>query len=136
MSSTCTDCEKDDAPQAAPAVNHVEENVMDPATFTKPDLSKDVRVVIEYCNRCRWNARATWIQTELLNTFSPSGESEKTSDASPSTISAVTIMPRSDPATAGRFRIWLYKANEPKPVLIHDRKIEGGFAETKIIVRD
>lgn len=82
------------------------------------------------------NARATWVQTELLNTFSPSGDSEASSDSSSSTISAITIMPRADPATAGRFRVWLYKADSDvnNPILIHDRKIEGGFAEMKVIV--
>lgn len=56
-------------------------------------------------------------------------------DESPSTISAVTIMPRSNPETAGRFRVWLYKAGEAEPHLIHDRKTEGTFAEMKVIVR-
>lgn len=37
--------------------------------------------------------------------------------------------------TAGRFRVWLYKAGDAEPHLIHDRKTEGGFAEMKIIVR-
>jgi predicted Rdx family selenoprotein len=36
--------------------------------------------------------------------------------------------------TAGRFRVWLYKAGETERILIHDRKTEGGFAEMKVIV--
>ena len=79
-------------------------------------------------------ARATWMQAELLNTFSPSGESPSTADESPSTISAVTVVPRSNPETAGRFRIWLYCPGKAQPILIHDRKTEGGFAEIKAVV--
>lgn len=121
-------------PQSAPVVDRERlEDVMVPSTFIKPDLLNEVRVVIEYCNRCRWSARATWVQTELLATFSATGESADKMDESPSTLSAVTIIPRSNPETAGRFRVWLYKAGEAEPHLIHDRKTEGGFAEMKVI---
>merc|ERR1712093_684244 len=94
--------------QTSPAT----EDVMDPTTFVRPNLQSEVRVVIEYCNRCRWAARATWVQTELLNTFSPTGDSSETSDESSSTLSAVTIIPRSNPETAGCFRVWLYEAGQ------------------------
>ena len=41
----CEDC--------APSIEtpRPEEDVMDPKTFIKPDLLREVRVVIEYCNR-------------------------------------------------------------------------------------
>lgn len=43
-------------------------------------------------------------------------------------------MPRSDAATAGRFRVWLYQPGKASPILVHDRKTDGGFAEVKLIV--
>ena len=42
----CEDC----APTTESAPRP-EEDVMDPKTFVKPDLLREVRVVIEYCNR-------------------------------------------------------------------------------------
>lgn len=65
--------------------------------------------------------RATWTSTELLLTFPP-----------PKLI-AVTLYPLNADETAGRFRVWLYLANEP-PILLWDRKVEGGFPELKILV--
>ncbi|KDQ10015.1 hypothetical protein BOTBODRAFT_116465 [Botryobasidium botryosum FD-172 SS1] len=105
------------------------EDVLDPSTFIPPSsLACTPRIVIEFCDRCRWLHRATWIQTELLLTFPLP------------TIQAITLVPRNSPETGGRFRVWLVSTNsagvagdsdEPKPELLWDRKTQGGFPELK-----
>ncbi|KAK4057706.1 hypothetical protein OIO90_001354 [Microbotryomycetes sp. JL221] len=54
-------------------------------------------------------------------------------------LQAITLLPRAAPETAGRFRVWLYIKSEDQehdddevaPVLVWDRKTEGGFPELK-----
>ena len=67
--------------------------------------------------------RASWVSTELFLTF-----------PSP-TLKAITIVPLNAEDTAGRFRVWLSLAHQP-PILVWDRKVEGGFPELKILVSD
>ncbi|KAI6152096.1 Rdx family-domain-containing protein [Pisolithus tinctorius] len=97
-----------------------EDALLDPATFLPPSLLPAPTVTIEFCDRCRWLHRATWVSTELLLTFPPP------------TLKAVTVMPLSADDTAGRFRIWLNVEDGP-PKLMWDRKVEGGFPELKVL---
>jgi selenoprotein W-related protein len=75
------------------------------------------RLEIEYCPRCRWLARATWLAQELLSTF----EAE---------LGEVALLPS---AEAGRFEVRL--AGET----IFSRRAAGRHAdagELKRLVRD
>jgi len=73
-------------------------------------MSKHV-VGIEYCTKCRFVLRATWIAQELLFTF---GEDLK----------AVSLLP----AGSGVFRITVGEES-----VVWDREVEGGFPETKLL---
>lgn len=66
------------------------------------------RVVIHYCNLCRWMLRAAWLAQELLSTFD--GE-----------LDEVAL----HPGTGGVFEVWL------DDVLVWERKRDGGFPEAK-----
>ncbi|KIJ56520.1 hypothetical protein M422DRAFT_22684 [Sphaerobolus stellatus SS14] len=76
-------------------------------------------IVIEFCNRCRWLHRATWMLTELMLTF-----------PNP-TLKSISLIPLESPETAGRFRVWL--TLDEDLILVWDRKTEGGFPELKIL---
>lgn len=72
---------------------------------------------IEYCPKCGWMFRATWLAQEFLTTF----ESE---------IEEIRLIPSK---TGGLFQI---RVNDQ---LVFDRKEYGGFAEPKVfkqLVRD
>ncbi|KAF8138204.1 Rdx family-domain-containing protein [Boletus edulis] len=94
------------------------QEVLDPALFVPPSPLPHPRVVIEFCDRCRWLHRATWVSTELLLTF-----------PSPA-LAAVSVMPLNSEDTAGRFRVWL-EVGDGTPILMWDRKLNGGFPELK-----
>jgi len=87
------------------------------STFTPPLPLPLPSVMIEFCDRCRWLHRASWVSTELMITF-----------PSP-LLKSVHIIPLNSEDTGGRFRVWL--SNGGEPVLMWDRKIEGGFPELK-----
>ncbi|KAJ7207478.1 Rdx family-domain-containing protein [Mycena pura] len=94
-----------------------------PLTFVCPSLTDTTTVTIEFCDRCRWLHRASWVQTELLLTFPPPE------------IGAISLVPRNSDETAGRFRVWVTLAaasasesdGPGAPRLVWDRKVEGGF---------
>lgn len=65
--------------------------------------------------------RATWTSTELFLTFPPP------------TLTAISLLPLNSDETSGRFRVWLYLSDQP-PILLWDRKVEGGFPELKVLV--
>ncbi|OCF71503.1 hypothetical protein I204_07561 [Kwoniella mangroviensis CBS 8886] len=90
--------------------------------FQAPDL-KEVKpsVIIEFCDRCRWAPRATWIQTELFLTF-----------PNP-LLRSITLIPLNAPETGGRFRVWLDGGDGMGDQLVWDRKTEGGFPELKVL---
>ncbi|KAF7302458.1 hypothetical protein HMN09_00879900 [Mycena chlorophos] len=92
-----------------------------PASFAPPSLDGAVLVSIEFCDRCRWLHRASWVQTELLLTFPPP------------IIEAITLIPRNSDETAGRFRVWVKERGAQTPQLAWDRKTEGGFPELKVL---
>ncbi|CAL1702278.1 unnamed protein product [Somion occarium] len=96
------------------------EHPLDPSTFKAPAPFPAPCVVVEFCDRCRWLHRASWVSTELFLTF-----------PSPA-LKAVTLMPLNEDETAGRFRIWLY-CHGQDPILVWDRKVEGGFPELKVL---
>ncbi|EIM88237.1 uncharacterized protein STEHIDRAFT_77080 [Stereum hirsutum FP-91666 SS1] len=93
---------------------------MDPTTFVPPGPSAPA-ITIEFCDRCRWLHRAQWVATELFLTF-----------PSPA-IKSITTIPLNTDETAGRFRVWLTVEREAQPVLVWDRKVEGGFPELKVL---
>ncbi|EJT97955.1 hypothetical protein DACRYDRAFT_84316 [Dacryopinax primogenitus] len=91
---------------------------LDSTTFTHPEIDKlSPQVIIEFCDRCRWLHRATWIQTELLLTFPPPA------------IQSITLIPLNTQETGARFRVWLLAENSMQ--LVWDRKMAGGFPELK-----
>ncbi|KAE8227016.1 hypothetical protein CF326_g7625 [Tilletia indica] len=113
-------------------------------------------IIIEYCDRCRWQPRASWIQTELLLTFpcprplplETAPEEASRTPLSPG-LRSVTILPRTAHTEGGIFRVWLNvregdcydPAHVPEDVqpkraqttstLLWDRKTEGRFPEPK-----
>ncbi|BGP36355.1 hypothetical protein JCM10450v2_000254 [Rhodotorula kratochvilovae] len=138
------------APSAAPpaASTSKQQDVLDSSTFEPPQLNQGEdgeelpRVVIEFCDRCRWLHRAVWTQTELFLTFPPAAD-----PSAPPGLRSITLVPRNAPETGGRFRVWLlrYRSIEEEFEdtvgkgkekwngweLVWDRKIEGGFPELK-----
>lgn len=113
--------------------------------------------MIQFCNRCRWLHRATWVQTELFLTFpdeqASSNGAEEGGGGKYSTagkgLKAITLVPCNSPETGGRFRVWLYKDSAEgtdqidmkkgefeggQVVLLWDRKLKGGFPELKELV--
>ncbi|KAF8146440.1 Rdx family-domain-containing protein [Mycena galopus ATCC 62051] len=107
------------------AAQSAEPNLLDPSTFVPPSLTGSTTVTIEFCDRCRWLHRASWVQTELLLTFPPP------------IIGCVALLPRNSEDTAGRFRVWVTTAiaseADAAPQLAWDRKVEGGFPELKVL---
>ncbi len=51
----------------------------------------------------------------------------------PPAVKAVSIIPLNSDETGGRFRVWLFLV-ETAPILVWDRKVEGGFPELKVLV--
>ncbi|KAG2158869.1 Rdx family-domain-containing protein [Suillus bovinus] len=92
--------------------------VLDSSTFIPPLPLASPSIIIEFCDRCRWLHRATWVSTELFLTFPPPA------------LKAISIIPLNSEETGGRFRVWLNLEGSP-PQLMWDRKIEGGFPELK-----
>ncbi|KZT26941.1 hypothetical protein NEOLEDRAFT_1062045 [Neolentinus lepideus HHB14362 ss-1] len=129
-STDCIPCQQNEMQSfeqvTAPIVADLKSNLMDPSTFIPPSPLPGPSIAIEFCDRCRWLHRATWLSTELFLTFPPP------------TLKGITLMPMSADETAGRFRVWLFLHGE-QPHLIWDRKVEGGFPELKVLkqrVRD
>lgn len=67
------------------------------------------RIEIEYCPKCRWMLRATWLAQELLSTFE-------------TTLAEVALQPS---AENGTFEV---RANG---AVVWSRKAEGRFPEAK-----
>ena len=107
-----------------------------PPTATTSTATAQVtvpRITIEFCTQCKWNLRAAYFAQELLQTFSTS-------------LGEVALLP----CTGGTFVIKLFhlptareqdgdrsmeskddKDIEVMETVIWDRKVEGGFPETK-----
>ncbi|KAJ9615626.1 hypothetical protein H2200_001701 [Cladophialophora chaetospira] len=85
------------------------------------------RIAIEFCTQCKWNLRAAYYAQELLQTFSTS-------------VGEIALVP----ATGGIFTVIMTHRNsegqgesstetaaEVTNTIVWDRKIDGGFPETK-----
>ncbi|GAA5957549.1 hypothetical protein JCM3765_001178 [Sporobolomyces pararoseus] len=118
----CEDCQPSATEETPTPLPTPADPLLDPSTFVPPFLSDNStesetpRVVIEFCDRCRWLHRATWTQTELFLTFPPAipPASDDSSASAPSTnsnpgLKAITLLPRNSPETGGRFRVWLLR---------------------------
>lgn len=85
------------------------------------------RITITYCTQCRWLLRAAYFAQELLSTFG-------------TTLGEVALRP----TTGGVFTVEMQPSGaaafmSPAPMLLWDRKAEGGFPDTKVLkqrVRD
>lgn len=124
-------------PISSPAASPPPHDPLDKSTFIPPSFNAAIsspneelpRIVIEFCDRCRWLSRATWTLTELFLTFPPisidvevddpiaagggNGEREGNKgkvERKESGLKAISLLPRSAPETGGRFRVWLYRA--------------------------
>ena len=106
-----------DAP--ASAVNGLGEDLLDASTFVPPQAA-GWRLTIEFCDRCRWQHRATWTATELMITFPAPAK-----PTDPVGLSALTLVPCNAVETAGRWRIWLYAPGSDQAKLVYDRKVRG-----------
>ncbi|CAD6889294.1 unnamed protein product [Tilletia controversa] len=110
-------------------------------------------IIIEYCDRCRWQSRAQWIQTELLLTFPcprplPVDTPAEGQALTPG-LRSVIILPRTAHDEGGIFRVWLQtregdifdpahipedlksRRTETTSTLLWDRKTQGRFPEPK-----
>ncbi|KAM0738647.1 hypothetical protein ACQRIT_006384 [Beauveria bassiana] len=87
------------------------------------------RVTIEFCTQCKWLLRAAYYAQELLSTFSTS-------------LGEVALQP----STGGTFIVTIHHASELDTTLLSggegtsrrvlwDRKVDGGFPETKELKR-
>ena len=124
----CKDCDNADGRNGAdevsgPGSTH-REDPLDISPFIPPDIRTTLfpSLVIEFCDRCRWLHRAIWTQTELFLTFPPP------------MVKTITLVPRNDEETGGRFRVWAlldHNEGQGRARLVYDRKVEGGFPELK-----
>jgi len=118
---TCLDCVPDS--QVKQSGITTPRDPLDASTFVPPSPESPLpgpSVTIEFCDRCRWLHRATWVSTELFLTFPTP------------VLKAISILPLNSEETGGRFRVWLFLESQP-PILVWDRKIEGGFPELKVL---
>ncbi|AMD20182.1 HDL562Cp [Eremothecium sinecaudum] len=78
------------------------------------------KVAIVFCDKCRWNLRSAWYLQELLQTFGDS-------------IKELSLVP----GPVGLFQVLGYlnkeQEDEAKPLLIWDRKVNGGFPDSKLL---
>ncbi|KAK4225553.1 seleno protein domain protein [Podospora fimiseda] len=84
------------------------------------------RITIQFCTQCKWMLRAAYFAQELLSTFSTA-------------LGEVALQP----ATGGVFIVEIVYQEEEggqvgvtkKSVVLWDRKVDGGFPETKELKR-
>ncbi|OAA73901.1 selenoprotein domain protein [Cordyceps fumosorosea ARSEF 2679] len=89
------------------------------------------RVTIEYCTQCKWLLRAAYYAQELLSTFS-TGLGEVALQPSTGGTFVVTVTAqRGDADASGEGKGVLWDAG----VVLWDRKVDGGFPETKELKR-
>lgn len=77
------------------------------------------QIEIAYCTQCSWLLRASWMASELLSTFSEE-------------LDRVALLPR----TGGTFAITATAGSAgAEPVLVWDRREDGGFPEISELKR-
>ncbi|KAG5366918.1 hypothetical protein CJU89_1367 [Yarrowia sp. B02] len=72
------------------------------------------RVAIHFCTGCKWNLRAAWYLQELLSTFG-------------NQLGEVALLP----ASSGTFIVEIVASEGSKPLVLWDRKVNGGFPDSK-----
>ncbi|KAK0646168.1 Rdx family-domain-containing protein [Cercophora newfieldiana] len=92
---------------------------MTSTTTTTPPLP---RITIQFCTQCKWLLRAAYFAQELLSTFSTS-IGEVALQPTTGGIFTVSILAPSPDATATEAKV------------LWDRKVDGGFPETKELKR-
>ncbi|MFC8924164.1 SelT/SelW/SelH family protein [Cellulosimicrobium sp. NPDC057127] len=101
----------------APAPDPAERaDVAPEGSAADPGSRGTARVAVEYCTQCRWLLRAAWVAQELLQTFR-------------TRLGEVALVP----GTGGVFRVTLDAGDGP--VLLWDRKADGGFPEVPDLKR-
>ncbi|KAG9317225.1 hypothetical protein JVU11DRAFT_1418 [Chiua virens] len=100
----------DTSPAASCPTSTTQDPKLDPSTFVPPSPLPHPRIVIEFCDRVKRSLSVVGY-IELL----------------------VSVVPLNSEDTAGRFRVWL-EVGEGAPILIWDRKVNGGFPELKELV--
>ncbi|KAG1874644.1 hypothetical protein DFJ58DRAFT_758059 [Suillus subalutaceus] len=91
---------------------------LDSSTFIPPVPLASPSIIIEFCDRCRWLHRATWVSTELFLTFPPPA------------LKAISIIPLNSEETGGRFRVWLNLEGSPPPIDV-GQEDRGWFPRTE-----
>ncbi len=89
------------------------------ATNPRNKRSIETKIEIEYCYKCKWMLRSSWLAQELLQTFE-----DKINNLE------IVLKPSND---AGTFQV------KVEGHLVWDRRVEGGFPEAKYLkqrVRD
>ncbi|KFH48943.1 hypothetical protein ACRE_001520 [Hapsidospora chrysogenum ATCC 11550] len=92
----------------------------EPSTTQYPVPCPLPRVTIQFCTQCKWLLRAAYYAQELLSTFSVS-------------LGEVALQP----STGGTFIVAIHHgdAAEAERKALWDRKVDGGFPETKELKR-
>ncbi|KAK4123954.1 hypothetical protein N657DRAFT_645562, partial [Parathielavia appendiculata] len=93
------------------------------------------RVTIQFCTQCKWMLRAAYYAQELLSTFSVAlGEVALQPATGGVFIVEIITSTNTDPSAAtnaGDDECSL----QPKRIVLWDRKVDGGFPETKELKR-
>lgn len=74
------------------------------------------KVSIRFCTRCKWNLRSAWYLQELLQTFGDS-------------IGEISLIP----GETGEFWVLGQLEQNSEEITIWDRKLEGGFPDSKFL---
>lgn len=74
------------------------------------------KISIRFCTKCKWNLRSAWYLQELLQTFQ-------------SSLGEVSLIP----GESGEFRVLGYMNQEGPEIVIWDRKVDGGFPDSKYL---
>ncbi|ERF74460.1 hypothetical protein EPUS_03898 [Endocarpon pusillum Z07020] len=96
------------------------------------------RVAIKFCVQCKWNLRAAYYAQELLSTFSLSLGEVALIPSTSGTFVVNLFLAQQPPQLPGTEELGLEKGGAAVAVQEHvlwDRKIDGGFPETKELKR-
>lgn len=87
------------------------------------------QIKISYCVKCKWTLRAVWYQQEILQTYVDNPKFPEYH------IPEISLIPS---LTPGTFKIEVFTdipqlLGEQDPILIWERKRDGGFPDSKIL---